>query len=111
MPRCNYQVSYISSLKRAFHINTEFPGVCALSGIHPIRIGGAAVSSFVPTHLLEAHQPTLLCLLVSELQDTLGEQKLLQKALSGEVKTVKEELQELQLMVVEDEAQAAKLRM
>ena len=47
----------------------------------------------------------------TELQDQLGEQKLLQKALSSEVKIVKEELQELQLAVVEDEAQAAKFRM
>ena len=48
---------------------------------------------------------------LTELQEQLGEQKLLHKALTGEVLSVKEELQEMQQMVVEDEAQAAKFRL
>ncbi len=47
----------------------------------------------------------------AELQDSMGEHKLLQRALCGEIKTVKQELQDMQLVVVEDEAMAAKLRM
>ena len=64
--------------------------------------------------LLLLYTMFIKCILFScnaELQDQVGEQKLLHKALFGEMKTVKEELQELQLMVVEDEAQAAKYRM
>ncbi len=46
-----------------------------------------------------------------ELQGQLDEQKVLHSALNGEMKTVKDELQQLQHIVVEDESLAAKLRM